>query len=341
MATLFKRKRKSGYVYYVTGYVNGKHFMRSTKTADKKVAMEMLRKIEENIIRIEDGLEPVDKLKPILLSEFINIYLEDRRRLGKAKRTVSTDEYSLRRLLNFTGDCALTSITEKVAHQYRKFKDETIKPASASIELRALRTAFNWAGEKPGEKYLRVNPFAKKGMIPKVKAKNIPLCLSPGEKARFLSIIKNEKHLQLFKFYLLTGCRRSEALNLQWSDIDLEQKQLTFKKTKTKKERTLPISLELMQVIMSLDRSQPKPFDYTSHWVIHLFKRYRDKAGIRKSLHLHCLRHTAASDLVRKGIHLTKIAKMLGHSSTATTEIYTHVVPNDLLEAAEALTCVG
>jgi len=186
-----------------------------------------------------------------------------------------------------------------------------------------------------------VNPFAKKGMIPRVEAKNIPLCLFPDEKARFLSAINNGKHLQLFKFYLLTGCRRNEALNLQWSDIDLEQKQLTFRKTKTKKERTLPISLELMQVVMSLDRSQPKPFDYSPHWVSHLFKHYRDKAGIRKSLHLHCLRHTAASDLVRKGIHLKKIAKMLGHSSTATTEIYTHVVPNDLLEAADALTCVG
>ena len=72
MATLFKRKKKEGgYVYYVTGYVNGKHFMRSTKTSDKKIAKEVLRKIEEDNIRIEEGLESIDKLEPILLSKFI------------------------------------------------------------------------------------------------------------------------------------------------------------------------------------------------------------------------------------------------------------------------------
>ncbi|TKJ41162.1 hypothetical protein CEE37_05710 [candidate division LCP-89 bacterium B3_LCP] len=71
------------------------------------------------------------------------------------------------------------------------------------------------------------------------------------------------------------------------------------------------------------------------------FKRYLVKSGIEKDLHLHNLRHTAASDLVRNGVHLTKIQKFLGHSSVKVTEIYTHVLPEDLREVAEALTCAG
>ena len=96
-----------------------------------------------------------------------------------------------------------------------------------------------------------------------------------------------------------------------------------------------------MQIILQLDRSRSRPFDYGPDWVSRLFKRYLVKSGIQKDLHLHCLRHTAASDLVRQGVHLRKIQKFLGHSSLKMTEIYTHVLPEDLREVADALSCVG
>lgn len=144
-----------------------------------------------------------------------------------------------------------------------------------------------------------------------------------------------------FKFLLLTGCRRGEAFNLQWTDIDLDEKQISFRKTKAKVDRRIPIELELLQVIMAFDRKQPKPFNYTAGWVTRLFGRYRDKVGIRKDLHLHSLRHTSATDLLRKGFHLKQIAEFLGHTNTNTTEIYTWVLSEDLRELAEAVTCVG
>lgn len=315
--------------------------MRSTKTPDKKVALEVLKKIEQDNIRAEEGLEPVEKLEPILLSEFIDVYLAERKKDGKAKRTIETDEYALHRLMDFTGDCSLTAINDDSAFRYRRYKDQTVKPASASIELRAIRAAFNWAMQKPGRKFIRQNPFAKKGIIPTVENGKNPLCLSPMEKEQFLQAVDNEEHLKMFKFFLLTGCRRGEAVNLQWLHIDLEQMKITFKSTKTGRDRSIPISLELMQVILSLDRSKPKPFNYAPGSVSRLFKIYRRKAGLRSELHLHCLRHTAASDLVRKGLHLKQIAEFLGHTNTNTTQIYTHVVLDDLRVVAEALTCTG
>ncbi|TKJ36920.1 hypothetical protein CEE37_14490 [candidate division LCP-89 bacterium B3_LCP] len=53
--------------------------------------------------------------------------------------------------------------------------------------------------------------------------------------------------------------------------------------------------------------SKPKPFNYGPYWITNLFRRYREVAGLNKRFHLHCLRHTAASDLVRQGIHMKKI----------------------------------
>ena len=245
------------------------------------------------------------------------------------------------RPLKFVGDCKLTSLTDAVALEYRNHKLATVKPASASIELRPIRTAFNCAKQKPGKKYLIRNPFAQSGMIPRVEGQKIPLCLSPDEKARFFAAIDDVNHERLFKFMLLTGCRRGEAVILAWQDVDLEQRQLTFRRTKTKIDRSIPINLELMPVILALDRSSQKIFNYAPGSVSRLFNRYRKKAELRQELHLHCLKHTAASDLVRQGIHLTKIQKFQGHTNVKTTEIYTHVLPQDLREVAEALGCSG
>jgi len=195
--------------------------------------------------------------------------------------------------------------------------------------------------KKPGAKYLYANPFKQKGLIPTPQNKTLPSIFSPEEKARFLEAISDEDHRRLFRFFLLTACRRSEAVNLTWADIDLAGKQITFRRTKTKRDRVIPINLELMQVVLTLDRSRPQPFNYGAGWISHLFRRYLQKTGIARPMSLHGLRHTCASDMVRAGVHLTKIQKFLGHTSVKTTEIYTHVLPEDLREAAEVLSCVG
>ncbi|MCX6640291.1 MAG: tyrosine-type recombinase/integrase [bacterium] len=337
MATLDKR----GSIWYVNYMEGGRFRRKSTGTSSKQLAQEIMKKIEENALRVRQGLEPIAKIQQTLLSEFIAMYLIDRKKVGKATETIRTDEYALKRLLAFTGDCSLNSIGSGVALRYRNYKLETVMPASASIELRSIRAAFNWAVEKPGVKYLYFNPFRQKGMIPSSEERKIPLFLSPDEKTRFFEAIDNDNHLRVFKFLLLTGCRRGEALNLTWANVDFEQMQLTFRRTKTKKDRTIPINLELMQVLLQLDRSREKLFNYDPDWISRLFKRYLNRAGIEKDLHLHCLRHTAASDLVRQGVHLTKISKFLGHSSVKVTEIYTHVLPEELREVADVLSCIG
>jgi integrase/recombinase XerD len=96
-----------------------------------------------------------------------------------------------------------------------------------------------------------------------------------------------------------------------------------------------------MQIILALDSSRAKSFNFSACWVAHLFKHYLRKVGITRDLQLHSLRHTEASDLVRAGVHLIQIQKFLGQSSVKVTEIYTHVLPEDLRDVAEALTCVS
>ena len=163
MASLFKRKRKGGYVWYVTYFQHGKPKMKSTGTGDKKLATEVLNQVEGELVRASHGLEPTATLTPVLLSEFIGIYLEDRKRQKFAPKTVDMDRAALRALLAFTGDCSITTITKSTAKSFKEYRLECVKPASVSIELRSIRAAFNWGIEKPSAKYLHQNSFIQKG----------------------------------------------------------------------------------------------------------------------------------------------------------------------------------
>ncbi len=92
MATLFKRRRKGGSgVWYVTYFVDGRCRMKSTGTTNRNLAMEVLRKLETDLLRQKLGLEVIEEVARIMLSEFIGIYLQDRLKIGKAPRTVKTD----------------------------------------------------------------------------------------------------------------------------------------------------------------------------------------------------------------------------------------------------------
>ncbi|NIQ80548.1 MAG: tyrosine-type recombinase/integrase [Anaerolineae bacterium] len=69
-----------------------------------------------------------------------------------------------------------------------------------------------------------------------------------------------------------------------------------------------------------------------------MVKRYAERAGLEKDVRPHTLRHSAATTWLRQGFNLREVQKLLGHSSPATTEVYTHVFDEDLQRKQSALT---
>lgn len=342
MASLFKRKgRNGGYTWYVTYFLDGKPRMKSTGTSDKKLAMEVLRKTEEDLIRIEHGLEPTGRLKSILLSEFASRFLADCEERNLAAKTLETYKYSLRALLAFHGDRPISTVNGGRVQSFRQYLINRVGPVSVNDRLRSCKVAFEWAVSGSSIRYLHANPFKQKGLFLKVDKENLPRSLTPTEKEQFLQAIDDQKHRELFVFYLLTGARRNEALDMEWKDVDWERHQIIFRRTKSRKDRVLPISLELGQLLLKLDRSRSRPFPYVPATVNYWFKKYAQKAGLDPELHLHCLRHTAATELMRAGVHPVKIQKLLGHHSLKMTEQYISTDVGDVRDAAELLTCTG
>ena len=140
---------------------------------------------------------------------------------------------------------------------------------------------------------------------------------------------------------LHTGMRRGEILNLKWSNIDFAQGFIELLETKSGKSRKIPISASLHQVLKNIKPTSEYVFvnPQTNEPYKDLKKSFHtilEKAGI-KDFRFHDLRHTVATRLVEKGIDLTVVQEILGHSKITTTQRYAHPVPQRKLDAIEVL----
>ncbi len=171
----------------------------------------------------------------------------------------------------------------------------------------------------------------------------------PAKEARFLSEeeltllfaglleVSQEAH-DLGVFLLWTGCRVGEALSLEWSDIDFENDRVTFRKTKTNQNRTVPLPQRAAKVMRRRMSATHAPFTIKQDTFGKQWNRVKKTVGLTESeITPHTLRHTCASRLVMSGVSLYEVARWLGHTSISTTQIYAHLAPDHLRGAAEVL----
>ena len=178
--------------------------------------------------------------------------------------------------------------------------------------------------------YITRNPVSL-CIKPKHK-RNIGQAFNQKELRQFLLDIQHTPLRRLFMFYLYTGCRRSEALSVKWSDVDFEKRIIHIRGTKTEKsDRNVPIVPELLNELKTAPRSQDGLlFHYSTTYISRTFHK------ICPTHKLHDLRHTFATRCLECGINLKVVQKWLGHTRLDTTaNIYVHTL--DTFLAAEAL----
>ena len=124
-----------------------------------------------------------------------------------------------------------------------------------------------------------------------------------------------------FRFVLYSGCRRSEALSLTWSDVDFEKSVIHIRGTKTVlSDRTIPLFPDCRVLLNSIKRVDDKVFHHRASYVTHLFKK------LCPTHKLHDLRHTFATRCLECGVSMKVVQQWLGHSRMDTTaSVYTHV----------------
>ena len=149
--------------------------------------------------------------------------------------------------------------------------------------------------------------------------------LIPEQQEQFLLAIKDNRLETLYKFYLLTGCRKSEPLYIKWTDIDTKTERIYISGTKTENaKRFVPIFPQTAELLKRISKESPFVFPYTLEMIKSNFKRLQSKHNL--AFRVHDLRHTFATRCMESGISINTVRKWLGHANASTTaNIYTHV----------------
>lgn len=167
------------------------------------------------------------------------------------------------------------------------------------------------------------------------REKRLPNVLSKEEVKAILEAHSNIKHKTMLSLIYSSGLRRSELLNLKPADIDSKRGIIVIRQSKGKKDRIAPLSKKILIMLRTYYREyKPKQWlfegqtvnePYSEKSLESVLKQALAKAKITKPVSLHWLRHSYATHLLESGTDLRYIQELLGHNSSRTTEIYTHV----------------
>jgi integrase/recombinase XerD len=168
----------------------------------------------------------------------------------------------------------------------------------------------------------------------------LPNVLSKEEIKKILESTGNIKHRAMLSLIYACGLRRCELLGLMLTDVDSKRGVLIIRQSKGKKDRVVPISEKIIGMLREYARAyrperylfegQVKGNRYSPTSIEKVLKESCKKAGITKPVTLHWLRHSYATHLLEAGTDLRYIQELLGHNSSRTTEIYTHVSLNSI-----------
>jgi integrase/recombinase XerD len=172
------------------------------------------------------------------------------------------------------------------------------------------------------------------------REKLLPNVLSKEEIKKILEAHQNIKHKTMLSLIYSCGLRRSELLHLKPGDIDSKRNIVIIRQTKGKKDRITPLSPKILGLLRAyykeyrptkyLFEGQEPGMMYSEKSLQSVLKQALIKCNITKPVSLHWLRHSYATHLLESGTDLRYIQELLGHSSSKTTEIYTHVSTKNL-----------
>ena len=362
-------KDRSGYIYQEKGKwiarvtVKDKQGKRrnlkrtgKTKSEAKDLLKTLLQQIEA------EGIKGIDSAKLLFtdLAKYYQIhyvkepeYFNDRKISGlrdwkRRKNMVEIfcayfGNYKVREI---TYDDLLTFRAERLKTPKSNKQQRSI--TTVNRELACLRRIFNIALRQD---WIIKNPFNRGESLIEVSAeRQRERILTFDEEQRLLSACEHpqRKHLRPLLISLLdTGARRGETLKLQWKDVDLEKRLITFQalNTKTLRTRQVAITSRLFNELQTLWENSNKNLDNLVFGIIDNVSRSFisacREAGIKQGgidgITIHSLRHSAATRLVKGQMPIQMVGKILGHTQPQTT--YRYLTANDetLFQASSIL----
>lgn len=240
---------------------------------------------------------------------------------------------------------------EDIEGYLKKLKDEGCLSKTLSRKISCIREFYKFL---QSEKIISKNP-ATRLKTPKI-GKRLPSFLTKKEIKKLCNVTKNEESFSLIRLKAMvklmysSGLRVSELVSLPENAINYDQKQILIC-GKGSKERIVPVTKEAIDDIFKYVECRdaymgnlknkkwlfPSTRSMSGHITRDAFfkslKKMAIMAGIEpQKVHPHVLRHSFATQLVNNSADLLSIQKMLGHENVVTTEIYTHITTEKLVD---------
>jgi integrase/recombinase XerD len=234
--------------------------------------------------------------------------------------------------INHFPDIQISDLGEKEVMEFSRYlvTDRKVSTSHQNQAINAIK--FYFEKVKGGEKkYYHVDR--------PIREKALPQVLSEEEVSQILKCTRNLKHKAILMTIYSGGLRISELINLKIKDIDSNRMQIRIEGGKGKKDRYTLLSAKTLAILRSyIKEARPhyflfegfgstleKPVGYGKRSVQNILKAAVKKAGIKKNVTVHTLRHSFATHLLEQGTDLRYIQDLLGHESPKTTQIYTHI----------------
>ena len=272
--------------------------------------------LHQQTVPSEEGIAAIEKFKQWLLSK------------RYSESTITSYTEALKSFLVFYRDKPISEITNEDVIVYNN--DYILKNNLSASYQNQIVNAIKLFFQTIRETKMMVDKIHR----PK-RAKLLPNVLSKEEVKAILNAHSNIKHKMMLSLIYSCGLRCGELLALKPVHIDSKRNIVLLKNAKGQKDRIVPLSpfilemlreyYKLFKPITYLFEGQRAGMAYDSRSLQLILKQALQKTGITKPVTLHWLRHSYARHLLESGTDLRYIQELLGHSSSKTTEIYTHV----------------
>ena len=267
-------------------------------------------------------------------------FIEELKLKAYSASTIKTYRNEFLQLLQLLGNKAVNELTPDDLRRYFIYCFEKLKLTENTLHSRINAIKFYFEKVLKGEKFFWEIPRPK-------KPSQLPKLLNEDEIEKLFKALVNKKHKAILFTAYSAGMRVSEIVNLKLKDIDSKRMQIFIERAKGKKDRYVNLSPVLLDILRSyvkdykpklyLFESEATGSAYPSRTVQQIFSNAKYKAGIKKDVGIHSLRHSFATHLLDKGTDIRFIKDLLGHFDIRTTERYLHVSKKQLVNIISPL----
>ena len=263
-------------------------------------------------------------------------------------------EMQLRRFSENTQESYLRSVTELAKHYHKSPDSINTEQLKEYVLFLTNEKNLSWSSINTitaGIRFLFGQTLQRKDISlaipPRKTPRRLPEIFGPGELIRLFDSVKNIKHRTILVTAYACGLRVSEVINLKVGDIDSSRMVVRVEHGKGDKDRYTILSPRLLKELRLYwlkyrptlwlfysGKNKEKLSRATPQLV---FKKAKMKAGIRKNVTFHSLRHSFGTHMLEAGTDIRTIQILLGHSSITSTAKYLHVARKDLSSAKSPL----